>query len=266
MALIDITISSQVLEREVDLLAILPEDTRGMIGMGGADASICPTLYLLHGMSDDHTIWLRRTSIERYAAEKGLAVIMPCADLSFYTDQKMGDPFWTFITEELPSVCQSLFPQLSPRREDTYVAGLSMGGYGALKCGLRAYNTFSYAAGLSSVADVSIVAHNDPKFLGSRHYWEDIYGDIDAISGSFDDLFAAGQDYAKKKEKPPIHLYMWCGTEDALYSQNVKLKKHLQKLKLDLTYEESPGTHSWACWDEKIQTILNWLPLGKEEE
>ncbi|MBR1584721.1 MAG: esterase family protein [Clostridia bacterium] len=265
MALIDITISSQVLEREVDFLAVLPEDTKGMIGMGGSKSRVCPTLYLLHGMSDDHTIWLRRTSIERYAAEKGLAVIMPCADLSFYTDAKLGDAFWTFITRELPATCRALFPQLSPRREDTFVAGLSMGGYGALKCGLRGYDTFSCAAGLSSVADVASLA-GDKKSLRNKAFWQDIFGDLDGIAGSFDDLFAAADDYAAGGQKPPVKFYMWCGTEDFLYAANVKLKNHLLSVGLDLTYEESPGIHSWMYWDQKIQTVLNWLPLGKEEQ
>lgn len=263
MALIDLTISSPLLEREVDLLVILPEDTQGMIGMGGSKKATCPTLYLLHGMSDDHTIWLRRTSIERYAAEKGVAVVMPCADLSYYTDCKMGDPFWQFITRELPDTCRSLFPQLSPRREDTFVAGLSMGGYGALKCGLHASNTFSWAAGLSSVADIA--ASVQAAGLGSRHYWEDLFGSADELPGSFNDLFAAVKDYAKVQEKQPVRFYMWCGTEDFLYAQNVKLRDYMKKCGIDLTYEESPGVHSWACWDEKIQTVLNWLPLGKEE-
>ena len=262
MALIDITIASKVLQREVDFLAILPEDTSGMIGMDGSSSEVCPTLYLLHGMSDDHTIWLRRTSIERYAARKGLAVIMPCADLSFYSDAKMGDDMWTFLTQELPATCRRLFPQLSPRREDTFVAGLSMGGYGAIKCGLRCSETFSWAAGLSSAADIKALAKETS--LQAADYWRDLFGSPRAISGSFSDLFAAVKDYAAANQQPPVKFFLWCGTEDFLYHQNIKLRRCMEKNHLDLTYAESPGDHTWECWDEQIQAVLDWLPLNKE--
>ena len=263
MALLEVTAHSQTLDREVDFLVILPENTDGMIGMKSRENACCPTLYLLHGMSDDHTIWLRRTNIERYASEKGLAVVMPAADLSFYSNMVMGEKYWDFISRELPALCRSMFPQMSVRREDTFVAGLSMGGYGALKCGLRAGETFSYAAGLSSCADIVDTVKNAG--LAQKDYWRDIFGDLRKLPGSFNDLFAAARDQAKGKN-PPVQFYMWCGTEDFLYRQNVKLRDCMLSLGLPLTYEESPGTHSWQCWDEKIQTVLNWLPLRKEEK
>ncbi len=263
MALLEATVHSQTLEREVDFLVILPESAQGLIGMESKESACCPTLYLLHGMSDDHTIWLRRTSIERYASEKGLAVVMPAADLSFYSNMAMGEPYWDFISGELPALCRSMFPQMSRKREDTFVAGLSMGGYGALKCGLRAPDTFSYAAGLSACAD--IVALTRGSKLAAKAFWKDIYGDLRKLPGSFDDLFAAAKDLAAAGG-PDVHFYIWCGTEDGLYSGNVKLRDHMRALGLNLTYEESPGTHAWKYWDEKIQTVLNWLPLGKEEK
>ncbi len=261
MALLEVTAHSQTLEREVDFLVILPESGSGLIGMESRGSACCKTLYLLHGMSDDHTIWLRRTSIERYASEKGLAVVMPAADLSFYTNMAMGDRYWDFISAELPALCRSLFPQMSSRREDTFAAGLSMGGYGALKCGLRAGDTFSCAAGLSSCADIVRLVRSSS--LARKEQWRDIFGDLRKLPGSFNDLFAAAKDLAKAGS-PDVRFYMWCGTEDGLYPDNVKLRDHMQALGLDLTYEESAGTHAWKYWDEKIQTILNWLPLGKE--
>ncbi len=263
MALLETTVLSRTLSREVDFLVILPENTEGMIGLNSVQNARCPTLYLLHGMSDDHTIWLRRTAIERYAAEKGLAVVMPAADLSFYTNMALGERYWDFISGELPALCRSMFPQLSPRREDTFAAGLSMGGYGALKCGLRAPETFSRAAGLSSCADVADLVRNGR--LGSRAYWRDVFGDPDRLPGSFNDLFAAADDLAASPH-PDVEFYMWCGTEDSLFPQNVRLRDHMLALGLPLVWEESAGTHMWRYWDEKIQTVLDWLPLGKEEK
>jgi len=119
-----------------------------VLGMGCAANVILPqsppenilkkpfkTLYLLHGLSDDHTAWARYTSIERYAAEYGITVVMPCVHRSFYSDSKYGR-YFEFVSEELISIMEEMFP-LSNKREDRYAAGLSMGGYGAMKLGLR---------------------------------------------------------------------------------------------------------------------------------
>lgn len=253
------TAYSHALEMEVDFYVILPEDAKGLIGMDGKASPTCQTLYLLHGMSDDHTIWFRRTSIDRYASEKGIAVVMPAADLSFYTDMAHGEKYWQFIAKELPALCRSFFPMLSPRREDTFVCGLSMGGYGALKCGLRGYDTFSWAAGLSSATDIVSTSLENG---GRKGLWRDIWGDEAA---AFDDLMQAAADYAQMPSAPPVHFYLWCGTEDFLYQANLRFRDHARNLGLALTYEESPGDHRWQYWDEKIQRVLEWLPIGKEE-
>ncbi len=114
-------------------------------------------LYLLHGMSDDHTAWLRYTSIERYAARHGLAVVMPAVGRSFYANEAHGHPYWDFLSEELPAVV-GRFLRVSDRREDTFVAGLSMGGYGAFKWALRQPERFAAAASLSGALDVVALA------------------------------------------------------------------------------------------------------------
>ena len=96
------------------------------------------------------------------------------------------------------------------------------------------------------------------------HYWEDIFGPADKVRGSFNDLFAAAEEL-KASGKPLPKLYMWCGTEDFLYGENVRMRDYLNALGYELTYEESPGDHQWKYWDQKVQTVLNWLPLGKED-
>ena len=248
MALLHVTFYSGTLEREVQMDVVLPETAKGLIGMVGVAGRQCKTLYLLHGMSDDQTIWQRRTAIERYAAAYGLAVVMPCTDLGWYTDMYRGDRYFTFITRELPAVCRDLFPMMSDRREDTYAAGLSMGGYGALKCALRAGDVFSRGASLSGAVDVRLRAGDG--------YWEDVFGPKEQVAGSFNDLFAAAE------ELPPDQrpsLFMWCGTEDSLLPSNRALRDHLLKLGYDLSYSESEGNHSWQWWDLHIQDVLRWL-------
>ena len=259
MALLHVNYFSNVLGMCMNMDVILPQQTKGQIGMEGAvNSTSYPTLYLLHGMSDDHTIWQRRTSIERYVSDMGIAVVMPTVHLGWYTDMVHGRKYWTFISEELPAICRSFFPNLSDKREETFAAGLSMGGYGALKLGLRAGDTFGAVASLSGAVDIATFFDsytNDSLFF-------DIFGSKERATGSDDDLFALADKLARSG-KPLPKIYMWCGTEDPLYADNAKLRDSLRTLGYDLTYEESAGNHSWTYWDEKIQTVLRWLPLGK---
>ena len=221
------------------------------------------TLYLLHGMSDDEGTWMRRTSIERYAEEKGLAVVMPDGGLGWYTDMYRGLAWFKFISGELPALCRRFFPILSDKREDTYIGGNSMGGYGALKCALRAPRTFSRVISLSGALDAADTAINNT-VPATRRYWEDVFGPAEDVSGSENDLFAAATALTDPALRPQI--YMWCGTEDFLYAQNIRMRDHLRALGYDLTYEESPGDHQWRHWDKKIADALDWLLPGEGED
>lgn len=221
------------------------------------DTSKHPTLYLLHGYSDDHSIWQRRTSIERYVEDYDLAVVMPAVNRSFYADQKIGFNYWTFISEELPCVARSLFP-LSDRREDNFVAGLSMGGYGAFKMALAHPERFAYAASLSGAVDI------DSIYKGASKEWlaelKCTFGPRKEAVGSENDLYFLAK-RASEAKGPKPKLYQYCGTEDFLYKANQKFRPYLKGLGFDLTYEEGPGDHQWKYWDEKIQTFLKMLPL-----
>ncbi|MNJ39588.1 Diacylglycerol acyltransferase/mycolyltransferase Ag85A precursor [compost metagenome] len=216
-----------------------------------------PTLYLLHGLSDDDSIWLRRTSIERYVSELGLAVIMPQVDVSFYTDMNAGKRYWTFISEELPYICRSFFP-LSERREDTFVAGLSMGGYGAFKLALRKPDVFSAAASLSGALDVSVNRIDEVRrSIDDQSLYRHIFGP-QGPQGTEDDLFKLLE--TADPETAP-RLFQCCGTEDFLYDDNIRFRDACIEAGFELTYEEGPGAHDWAYWDARIQDVLAWLPL-----
>ena len=219
------------------------------------------TLYLLHGMSDNDGMWMRRTSIDRYAAAKNLAVVMPDGGLGWYTDMRRGLPYFAFVARELPALCRRFFPILSTRREDTFAGGVSMGGYGALKCALRAPETFSRAISLSGALDAADVAQNGGD-LAPRAFWEDVFGPAEVVPGSENDLFSAAAEMQDSPLRPKV--YMWCGTEDFLYAMNTRMRDHLRALGYDLTYAESPGDHQWRCWDAKIQDALDWLVPGEE--
>lgn len=253
MALIHCDFYSEALGVSASMYVILPQTTQSQIGMSTkAFDRKHPTLYLLHGLSDDHTIWLRRTSIERYVAPLGLAVVMPAVNRSFYTDMAHGYQYWTFVSEELPAIARSLFP-LSDRREDNFVAGLSMGGYGAFKMALRRPDQFIAGASLSGAVDVERFANN---FDEAVH----IFGDINQVKNSDNDLFHLVKQVSKSEGPKPM-LYQCCGTEDFLYEENIQFRDYCKNLNIDLTYEEEPGQHEWGYWDMKIQNVLRWLPL-----
>src|SRR3954464_521265 len=174
---------SEELSLSTSMTVLLPQRTPTPIGITGRTVGGAPpVLYLLHGLSDDDSIWLRRTSIERYVAPLGLAVVMPQVHRSFYTDEAAGGRYWTFLSEELPDLVATFF-RLSARREDTFVAGLSMGGYGALKWGLRHPDRFAAAASLSGAVDLAVL-EEDP---WRRPLFEQVFG---GEIGADDDLFA----------------------------------------------------------------------------
>lgn len=256
MALIQCHFFSEVLQLSTSMTVILPQQTSQQIGMDNVSSpGRHPTLWLLHGMSDDDSIWLRRTSIERYVAPLGLAVVMPQVHRSNYTDMVHGYRYWTFLSEELPNLARSFFP-LSHRREENFVAGLSMGGYGAFKWALRKPDQFAAAASLSGVMD----RREPPSERGrdSRLAWGD-----SEIAGSEEDLFWLVEQLANRDGSKP-RLYQCCGTEDFLYQQNLAFRDTCEQLPgLDYTYEEGPGQHDWAYWDARIQDVLEWLPLHR---
>lgn len=263
MTLMHIDTYSDALNRAVRLDVILPEER--------PDAQI-QTLYLLHGMTDDQTIWQRRTSIERYADERNLAVVMPCTELNWYTDTHVGERWFAYISDELPKLARRMLPCLSERREDTFVAGLSMGGYGALKCGLERPDVFCAAASLSGGLDVRDVTRPatddfgtlDPHaadLMNRARLWLDVFGPYESIEGSANDLFHAAEICPNRPR-----VFMWCGTEDFLYAQNVRMRDHLRKLNYELCYTESTGNHEWHCWDAHIQPALDYMLYGKEAE
>ncbi len=259
MALIHVNFYSQTLGMQRSMDVIMPQKSNGIGQEGTENEEKIPVLYLLHGASDDHTIWQRRTSIERYAVEKGLAVVMPATDLGFYADMKYGYDFWQFFSKEMFELVHEFFPGLSTERKDTFVAGLSMGGFGTLKLGIMCPERFAAAASLSGMVDP--VSWYDQDL---NEQFQLIYGTKEEAEGSINDLpYQMEQLISSGKQMPKF--YMTCGTEDFLYPMNVAFRDRFRD-RIDLTYHEEPGIHEWGYWDRNIQRIIEWLPIKSNEK
>jgi len=254
MAVFRIEFYSEVLDLQCCMNVILPNKPLALMRSRRPKYQ---TLWLLHGLSDDHTAWQRWTSVERYVEDTSLAVVMPAVGRSFYTDMSRGLKYWTFLTEELPVLVRWYFP-LSPAREDNFVAGLSMGGYGAFKAALSYPDRYAAAASLSGALDLrGTFKQADPAWIAEM---TNIWGGPRGLLRTGNDLHYLAERLVASNAPRPM-LYHWCGTEDFLYEQNLSFRDHARKIGLEATYEEGPGDHTWKYWDQQIQRVLEWLPL-----
>lgn len=265
MALLEMNLFSDSIGMAAPVNIILPE-TYKKVGKSERDVirefeDEYPVLYLLHGLSDDHKSWMRRSSIERYAEDAGLAVVMPNVHRSFYTDMAKGQNYFTYLSQELPQKLEKILP-LSNSREETFVAGLSMGGYGAFKLALNQPERFAAAASLSGAVNMAehVTNKNEAGELYEEFKW--IFGDLEKVKNSNSDLFYLLKRLKGRQAEIP-KLYQCCGTEDFLYQDNQKFKKFCSKNNIKLEYEEEKAAHEWWYWDKKIQTVIDWLPLKK---
>lgn len=264
MAIIEVNFISKCLMRTVTFNAIIPVDKFGPQAEN-AEQKPLKTLYLLHGIFGNYTDWVNGTRIQAWAEANDLAVIMPSGENRFYLDdEKSGELYGEFIGKELVEFTRKLFP-LSDKREDTFIAGLSMGGYGAIRNGLKYAENFGCVIGLSAalVHDTWKDADNSaPIFTFRRNYYEAIFGEYDKVKGSDKDPKAL---LLKLKEegRPVPKMYLCCGTEDGLVTANRDFRDFLNENGVDLTYVEGPGKHDWVFWDMYIKKVLDWLPLNR---
>lgn len=260
MALIQVNFFSKKLMRTVPINVILPVDK--MSTDNKTEKNDFKTLYLLHGILGNYTDWVSNTRIARLAEENDLAVVMPSGDNAFYIDQPKGNNYYgEFIGEELVEITRKMFP-LSHRREDTFIGGLSMGGYGAMRNGLKYHDTFGHIVALSGLLllDDIVNSTNDAEdFIHSRHYAESCFGNLDEVLNSDKDP----QYLIKKLQQSNVEIpkmYIACGTEDHMFNINQSFATFLQDNDVNVKFEVGPGNHNWEFWDEYIEKAINWLP------
>ncbi|MDR1328835.1 MAG: acetylesterase [Oscillospiraceae bacterium] len=262
MAWLQIDFQSNSLCGNTRLDVFLPAETPPMLPPRPA-GSLWKTVYLLHGFSGDSTHWLLNSNIQELSQRCDLAFVMLSGSNSFYLDGASSAARYSTFIKEAVDFTRRVLP-LSRERGDTTIAGLSMGGYGAVYNGLRWHETFGHIIALSSafVLDQVDTATDEPNFLGlNRAYFLQTFGEHENImlSDRNPAILAAK---LMSEETEPIDLYMACGTEDFLLAPNRDVKKSLEETGFLFTYEEGPGTHDWAFWTPYLSRGLDrigWL-------
>ncbi|MBF7020308.1 esterase family protein [Staphylococcus sp. 18_1_E_LY] len=249
MAVMTLNYNSKTIGMHQNITIILPEDDSYFETDKEAKPLKC--LMLLHGLSSDETTYVRYTSIERYANEHQLAIVMPRVDHSAYSNMAFGHNYYDYILEVYDYVHQIL--PLSKDRDDNYIAGHSMGGYGTIKFALNEGDRFSKACPLSAVFDVNQLLNID---------WYDfspqaIVGNRSDITGTDLDVYHL-VDEAISQQKLLPELLIMCGTEDFLYEDNKQFIHYLDKQGVPYHFEEDSGEHDYAYWDKAIKQVIEW--------
>lgn len=253
-------IFSETLNMDTTISVIIPHDSRQHRGIVPFVENVYArekpkTLMLLHGLTDNWVAWGHRSRILCYAEMYDVAVIMPEVQRSFYQDMTYGEAYFSYITEELPKLAAEMF-NISTSPEDLMIAGLSMGGYGALKCGLTHFDRYRAIGAFSSATDMEGFAANMPVRKETRRFDQ-------VLKGMFGEnvIVPEGARLKKLTDKAAaagtkLPFMMTCGTEDELYPDNVDFYNYMKDKGMNVTFDQWQGVHEWGFWDTSIQMFL----------
>ncbi|MCL2498976.1 MAG: esterase family protein [Defluviitaleaceae bacterium] len=215
-------------------------------------------LYLLHGMTGNSSCWVNNSRITHHIHHKHpFIVVMPEVQNSFYTDMKHGADYFTYVAYELPKIVEEIF-NVKHTRENTYVAGLSMGGYGAVKCALTRPEFYCAVASFSGAVDAESIYHRLLPGTDERHkkLAVSIAGEeLKVPEGG--NLFALASNLADKPEKPRI--LVTCGDKDFLLEDNRRFDAHMKALPFEYAYKEWAGDHDWDFWEESLPVMFDFF-------
>jgi len=265
MAVINMTFRSACIHKTMEISVILPIETVLAKKSEGKSVKAFPTLYLLHGLTGNNQEWLHQTNIVRYAETKGFAVVMPNSWNRYYIDNpRTGESHGDYIAKEIVELSRTMFP-LSSEREDTYIGGFSMGGYGAFRLGLKYPELFG---GIISLAGGFRYKHMDRFEMGrvfaeSPSFFKEVYGDLSQIKGSEIDLEEMVQRLTAEN-RPLPNIFLAVGTEDSLLEDERCFRDYLQANQVPLTYEEEAGKHDWDFADYFLSRGMDWWYSHKQ--
>ena len=250
-------IKCKSLQRRTSISVILPADN---IHFLQDTEEVVPqpykTLYLLHGLYGSDDIFLANTSIQKFAEDHGIAIVIPCGENSFYVDNEKAHAYYgEYVGQELLDITRNIFP-LSDKREDTYIAGFSMGGYGAIRNGLKYHENFSKIGMISPalITDDIVDFDDDSNVLRSRGFYESIFGDLDEVEGSDMD-----PKYLIENCPDIPDIYIACGIDDFLFRKSADFYMYLRENGVDATFVGDEGEHTWEFCDKYIKEFIKTL-------
>lgn len=270
MAYATLNLFSSALRMETNLCVLLPEDRTGKREVLDPDRKY-KVLYLLHGMREDQGCWIRKSIVELVARERDCVVVMPTTGVGHYVDQKHGQAWCEYLTEELPIRIANYFP-ISQKREDTFIAGNSMGGYGALHAALLHPELYAAAASFSGALqpyeeDLTPEERAANPFADEymQRFNHNSFGTLEEYMESDNNLV----NLAKKvldSGGPVPRLFLCCGTEDPITYHHVQsFRKKVDPLGLEYTYSEGPGSHDFGYWNPMIKPVFDFFGIVKDE-
>lgn len=245
------------LQRRTSISVILPSDN---IHFLQDTEEIVPqpykTLYLLHGLYGSDDIFLANTSVQKFAEDNGIAIVIPSGENSFYVDHEASHRYYgEYVGNELLDITRNIFP-LSSKREDTFIAGFSMGGYGAIRNGLKYSKNFSKIGMISAALITEDIVNytNDSNVLRSRDFYESIFGNLDDLKGSDMDPKALTENCENMPD-----IFMACGEDDFLFDKNIDFYEFLKSRNVDCEFVKAPGEHTWEFCDRYIKEFIKTL-------
>ena len=263
MAFIQVDYKSKSLGRKTHFNVFLPMD----VDPSGKTGAPWRTLYLLHGIYGDSSSWVTSSCIQRYADDRNLCVVMPDGENGFYLDHPdYMNNFSRWVGRELVEATRAMF-RLSDRWEDTWIGGFSMGGYGALRTGLKYADTFGGIIAFSSALLLESIQNGGAKDgVMDPAYVRAMFGDTSHLLGTdLDPLHLAKE--RKLAGKPMPKTYLSCGEQDFLLADNVKFEQALTALEIPHTWRTTPGGHTWDFWEQEIRhVVLDWMPEALAEQ
>jgi S-formylglutathione hydrolase FrmB len=227
--------------------------------MAGQIALSYPVLYLLHGLAGHYSNWLTKTKLAEYAAKYQMIIVTPEGNDGWYTDSATvpNDKYETYIVEELIPDVEKRFRAIKGR-EGRAIAGFSMGGYGALKFGVKYAGKFVFAASISGALDAAARTNDNP-----RNAWDFLrpsilqtFGDADSSTRAANDLHKLVRNFSAERLASLPFFYLDCGTEDGFLATNRELATIFLERKIPHEYRQLPGAHNWAYWDSQVQEVL----------
>lgn len=257
MSLHETRFFSNTLQMLTTVEVILPEakNSVGKVPTLTATSPKFPVIWLLHGLSDDESAWLRYSNIERYASDYGYAIVMPRVDRSFYTDMSYGPNYWTYLTTELYQRMQFFYP-LATEPENNIVAGLSMGGYGALKYGLNFPERFRAIGAFSPVINIAKFQHNTTVNMQD---WSLVFGGRPVKDTSLDIDWLISAKNPQQAAVKKLAVYTAAGDVDFMRAENEAYRSKFDATFAHYQWHLGTGGHEWRLWDAEMQHFLAWV-------